>query len=85
MTRTLWALAIIAGLILAGLKAFDWAESAENERFDQREQMVRKVAEDRAAGAAGVLEAGQTSRVEAITREVEAAQRSAAIDSLLRR
>jgi hypothetical protein len=83
MTRLLWALVIIAGIILAGLKTYDWIERAEADRFEQRDQMVRKLAEDRAAEAARVLESGSAARASAITGQFEAAQQGRNLDSLL--
>jgi hypothetical protein len=71
MTRLLWALVIIAGIILAGLKTYDWIERAEADRFEQRDQMVR------------VLESGSAARASAITGQFEAAQQGRNLDSLL--
>jgi uncharacterized protein HemX len=85
MTKTLWAIALLAVIALAGAKAYRWIEATENDRFHQRDQMVHKIAEDRAAEAARVLHAGEANRAAAIAREIDAAQRTSTLDSLLSR
>jgi hypothetical protein len=85
MKKAIWAVTLMAILLIGGGRLMEWIERAEEKRFSDREEMVRHAAQARAADIQRVFESSVDQRADVMATEIQASQRSSIIDSLVAR